>query len=71
MTSFEKSLNTIQLAQLKFSLNKFAKIDNIDDYSLPFVNQMKELYDKYIKDSEGVDIDFPEFKFNITETLTK
>jgi hypothetical protein len=32
---------------------------------------MKELYDKYIKDSEGVDIDFPEFKFNITETLTK
>jgi hypothetical protein len=32
---------------------------------------MKELYDKYIKDSEGVDIDFPGFKFNVTENLTK
>lgn len=44
---------------LKFYLNKFAKIDNIENYTFKNVLKMKEAYDRFLDTSEGKDPDFP------------
>lgn len=49
--------------KIKFNLNKFAKLDNIDNYPLGLVYELNEIYDDYLRDSKGVDVDFPDFEF--------
>lgn len=46
---------------LKFYLNKFAKIDNIEGYTLKNVMKMKDAYDRFLETAEGKDPDFPMF----------
>lgn len=48
---------------LKFYLNKFLKIDNIEGYTLNSLNELKKCYDKFLKNSEGTDPDFPTLNF--------
>ncbi len=44
---------------LKFYLNKFLKVDNVEQYTLTQILELKNVYSKFIEDSEGFDPDFP------------
>lgn len=44
--------------ELKFYLNKFLKVDNIEGYTLGALEELKKSYDKFIEKS-GFDPDFP------------
>lgn len=44
---------------LKFYLNKFLKVDNIEQYSLSQLLGLKDAYQEFIDESEGHDPDFP------------
>lgn len=44
---------------LKFYLNKFAKVDNIEEYTLSTVRQLESIYSDYLENTEGKDPDFP------------
>lgn len=50
--------------KIKFNLNKYCKLDNIEKYSMDTIREMQKVYEEYLKDTDGVDIDFPGFKFN-------
>lgn len=50
--------------KIKFNLNKYCKLDNIENYSMDTIRTMQEVYEEYLKDTDGVDIDFPGFTFN-------
>ena len=49
--------------ELKFYLNKFLKADNIENYTLKSLQQLKSNYEKFLEDTEGVDPDFPLINF--------
>lgn len=49
--------------ELKLYLNKFLKVDNIEVYSLKTLKEMRSAYDKFLKDTEGSDPDFPGMSF--------
>jgi hypothetical protein len=55
--------------RIKLNLNKFSKFNSIENYTLRSIYEMMEVYDKYLKDSKGVDADYPEFKFNSSDDL--
>lgn len=48
---------------LKFYLNKYAKVDNIENYSLNTLKTLQSEYMKFLDESGGVDPDFPMFNF--------
>lgn len=48
---------------LKFYLNKFLKIDNIEHYPLGSIYQLRKLYDDFLEKTEGLDPDFPMIDF--------
>lgn len=48
---------------LKFYLNKFAKVDNIEGYSLKTLKKLTEKYQSFLNDSDGGDPDFPMYSF--------
>ena len=48
---------------LKLYLNKFLKVDNIEQYSFPELMELKKEYEKILEESEGVDPDFPSYIF--------
>lgn len=48
---------------LKFYLNKFVKVDNIEHYSLKTLGELRKKYETFLEKSEGVDPDFPMMKF--------
>ena len=48
---------------LKFYLNKFLKVDNIERYTLKTLFKLREVYDKFLESSKGVDPDFPTIDF--------
>ena len=48
---------------LKLYLNKFLKVDNIEDYTYTELMTLKKEYEKVLEDSEGVDPDFPMYTF--------
>ena len=50
--------------ELKFYLNKFAKIDNIENYTFKNVLSLKKAYDEFLDKSEGKDPDFPLLDFS-------
>jgi hypothetical protein len=56
---------------LKFYLNKYAKIDNIENYTLSTLKILKENYLKFLEDSGGIDPDFPNFSFGGNNGETK
>ena len=45
--------------ELKFYLNKFLKVDNIEGYTLKALQELKKVYDKFTDKTEGFDPDFP------------
>lgn len=49
---------------LKFYLNKFLKVDNIENYTLDTLDKLKETYSNFMEKSDGVDPDFPSLSFN-------
>lgn len=51
-------MSTAQLMELKFYLNKFLKVDNIEGYTLNTLNELRKSYDKFIEKA-GFDPDFP------------
>lgn len=44
--------------ELKFYLNKFLKVDNIEGYTLETLDELRKAYDRFIEKS-GFDPDFP------------
>lgn len=48
---------------LKFYLNKFLKVDNIENYTLKTLFKLRECYEKFLENSEGSDPDFPLINF--------
>lgn len=48
---------------LKLYLNKFLKVDNIEQYSMKFLLALKESYDRFLEKGEGKDPDFPLMTF--------
>lgn len=48
---------------LKFYLNKFAKVDNIEHYTLNTVLLLKKSYENFLEKSEGHDPEFPLMEF--------
>ena len=44
---------------LKFYLNKFARIDNIENYTFKSVLALRKTYEDFLDSSEGKDPDFP------------
>lgn len=44
---------------LKFYLNKFAKVDNIEQYTYRNVLALQDAYQRFLEKSEGKDPDFP------------
>jgi hypothetical protein len=49
--------------ELKFYLNKFLKVDNIEYYGLGALFKLRDTYDKFIETSKGTDPDFPLIDF--------
>lgn len=49
---------------LKFYLNKFAKVDNIENYTYRNLLMLKDTYEKFLEKSEGKDPDFPLLDFS-------
>ena len=47
--------------EIKLSLNKLGRFDNIENYTLKSIYEMIKVYEEYIKKNDGVDISFPGF----------
>lgn len=48
---------------LKFYLNKFLKVDNVEGYGLKFLFKLRDSYDEFLENSKGTDPDFPLIDF--------
>ena len=48
---------------LKFYLNKFIKVDNIEGYTLSSLRTIEESYSSFMEKTEGLDPDFPTINF--------
>lgn len=48
---------------LKFYLNKFIKIDNIEGYTLNSLRTIEENYSAFMEKTDGLDPDFPTIDF--------
>ena len=48
---------------LKFYLNKFVKIDNIEGYTLGSLRTIEDNYSAFMEKTEGLDPDFPTIDF--------
>lgn len=48
---------------LKFYLNKFLKVDNVENYTLKALYQLRDTYDAFLENSGGSDPDFPMIDF--------
>ena len=48
---------------LKFYLNKFAKIDNIEGYTMKSILILQKKYEEFLENSDGSDPDFPMMSF--------
>lgn len=48
---------------LKFYLNKFIKVDNIEGYTLKALKEIQNCYEAYLEKTEGSDPDFPMVTF--------
>lgn len=48
---------------LKFYLNKFLKIDSIENYSLRQLIDLRKRYESFLDRSNGLDPDFPGLNF--------
>lgn len=48
---------------LKFYLNKFIKVDNIENYTLKALKELQVCYEGYLEKTEGSDPDFPMVTF--------
>lgn len=49
--------------ELKFYLNKFLKVDNIEGYTLKTLEILRKTYENFLESSEGTDPDFPMVDF--------
>lgn len=56
--------------ELKFYLNKFLKVDNIEYYTMKSIIELRECYERFLKKSEGSDPDFPMISFGDKNTDT-
>ena len=43
------------------TLNKYAKVDNIENYTLGALKVLQDEYTKFLESSNGIDPDFPTF----------
>lgn len=48
---------------LKFYLNKFLKVDNIENYTIKTLIKLRECYENFLEKSKGSDPDFPLINF--------
>ena len=48
---------------LKFYLNKFIKVDGIENYTLKSLRELQKRYEDYLEKTEGSDPDFPMMTF--------
>lgn len=50
---------------MKLYLEKYAKMHNIESYTLNIINQYWDLYMASLKKQKGKDVDYPSVQFNI------
>lgn len=48
---------------LKFYLNKFLKVDRVEEYTLKTLIKLREVYEDFLQQSDGIDPDFPMLNF--------
>lgn len=48
---------------LKFYLNKFAKVDNIEGYTMGTILVLQKKYEEFLEGNDGTDPDFPMMTF--------
>lgn len=58
-------MKTTELLTIKFYLEKYAHMHNIEQYSMRHVYMMYDIYKKYLKDNKGQDIDFPNYTITL------
>ncbi len=56
---------------LKFYLNKFIKVDNIEMYSMKSLMTLKKRYEEFLEKSKGQDPDFPMTNFGDSSNTLK
>ena len=54
--------------QLKFYLNKFLKVDNIEQYTLGALKELENTYEEFKQKTDGIDPDFPGITFKTKGT---
>lgn len=54
--------------QLKFYLNKFLKVDNIEHYTLGALKKLEDTYEEFKQKTDGIDPDFPSITFKTKGT---
>ena len=54
--------------QLKFYLNKFLKVDNIENYTLGALKKLEDTYEEFKEKTDGIDPDFPGISFKTKGT---
>lgn len=54
--------------QLKLYLNKFLKVDNIENYTLNELKDLEDAYEDFKEKTEGIDPDFPGITFKTNGT---
>jgi hypothetical protein len=55
---------------LKFYLNKFLKVDNVEGYTIPALEELRKSYDRFLEKA-GFDPDFPMLSFGAEEDKKK
>jgi len=56
------------LLNRKFSLEKVAKLSNIDDYTIYQIDVLDKKYSEFLKKYKGRDPDYPMIKFKLSES---
>lgn len=56
-----------QLIEIKFILNKFARVNFDGDTNIVHVMKLKARYEKYLEDNENKDIEFPDHEIKFEE----
>jgi hypothetical protein len=52
--------STTQLMNLKFNLNKYAKIGEFDNLPISEVSKLWDLYLQYLEKNDNQDLDYPD-----------
>lgn len=59
------SLTTTNLLTIKFYLEKYAKLRNLESYTLTYIYELWDMYKDYLKNNKNTDIEFPGYNIKL------